>query len=314
MKQFLCALRIPLSCSLLILGLFSLSSIQANTTPVVVSVQSLKWIIQEILPNDEIVVVCPPGSSPHHFEPSPKMARAGEKAKLSFFISDEYDAWFSKISPKNSVEALALLPKEFQKAPFIHETAHDHDHHDHDHDEHHHHHSHGSVDPHFWMDPLAVQAVLQPLAGAICQKSPESCDLVKSNAARFSKRLAQLHERLSRELAPFKNAAFLSSHDGFGYLVRRYHLKYLPPIEAMPGKELSPKELKRLIELTQREQVKTIFGEVQLPIEPVQTLASATKTKVEILDQYGADSNIRSYEQLLDYNLKKLKEALVTTN
>jgi zinc transport system substrate-binding protein len=288
-----------------LLSLMSLLPLGTLETPppIVVSVQSLKWIVQELYPTSTIEVLCPPGSSPHSFEIKPEQLRTAAKASFGLSISKDYDSWFEQVDLKKRARALDLLPKNARQRPHF-------EHHDHDHSGHDHHHHHGADDPHFWMDPLTVDALLPARSKQPCEWDPQNCESIKRRSTEFSKRLQALHTEVAKLMKDVQGRAFLSSHDGFGYFVRRYQLDYLKPIEPLPGKEPSPKDLKRLLDAAKSKHVAVIFGEVQLPIAPVQSLAEAAKIRVEILDQYGASSQIQSYADLLLDNAKKIRTGL----
>ncbi len=267
---------------------------------IVVSVQSLKWIVQELYPLDKIEVICPPGNSPHTFELKPQDLKLAANARFGLSISDEYDPWFQKLNIGRQANMLSLLPKSARQKPqFEH-------HHDHDSGPH----LHLTVDPHFWMDPLTVEALVDPLVKKFCEWEPTDCPSLERRANSFKSRLQGVHAELKTLMSPVKGKAFLSSHDGFGYFVRRYELDYLEPIEPMPGKEPSPKDIKRMIELARTKSVLSIFGEIQLPLAPVQALAAATRPRVVVLDQYGASENIQNYFDLIRDNAQKIKAGL----
>jgi len=228
------------------------------------------------------------------------------KARFALSVDKEYDAWFDKMGIQKQVRALDVLPSSFVQRPQF-EGHHHHEGHDHsEHEEHHH----GSRDPHFWMNPLAVDALLSPLVKQICSWEPKDCARLQGRAKEFSTQLIALDKEVQSLLTPVKGKAFLSSHDGFGYFVRRYQLEYLEPIEPLPGQEPSPKDIQRILKTASQKGVQTIFGETQLPVGPVEALAQATKTKVEILDQYGASAQIKNYADLILDNARKIRKGL----
>ncbi len=290
-----------------ILLIFGPPPLDPASKPILVSVQSLKWIVQELYPNEIIQVICPPGNSPHTFELKPEHLKNALNARFALSVDKEYDSWFDKLGIKKQVRALDLLPTAFVQKPQFEDHAHEHEKHEHaEHEDHHH----GSRDPHFWMNPLTVEALLKPLVKQICSWEPKDCTSVQKRAQEFSIQLLALDKEIQNVMLPLKGKAFLSSHDGFGYFVRRYNLDYLEPIEPLPGKEPSPKDIQRILKNAAAKGVHTIFGEVQLPVRPVEALAQATKTRFEILDQYGASAQITSYSDLIRDNAHKIKKGL----
>jgi len=295
--------------SSIVLSIFLLTSAPETSPPkpsILVSVQSLKWIIQELYPDENIAVICPPGNSPHTFELKPENLKKASRARFALSVDKEYDAWFDKLGIKKQARALDLLPAAFIQKPEFEKYHHDHEGHDHQKHDHHH----GSRDPHFWMNPLAVVALLKPLVKQICSWEPTDCARVEARSKDFSSRLISLDQQIQALMLPVKGKPFLSSHDGFGYFVRRYQLDYLEPLEPLPGQEPSPKDIQRILKNASSKGVLTIFGEIQLPTAPVEALAQATKIKVEILDQYGAEAHIKNYRDLLLDTAQKIKKGL----
>ena len=125
-------------------------------------------------------------------------------------------------------------------------------------------HAHGAgPNPHIWLDPqLAAHAVTNILK-ALQKADPDHAAAYQANASRYLARLQQLDEDYRTALSPLKSVAFITYHQAFPYLTRRYGLNLAGVVEVVPDVEPSPKHLARLSRLMRDQKVKAIFTEPQ---------------------------------------------------
>lgn len=278
--------------------LFALVAIPVWAKPhYVATIQPLASILSQITAGQaEIDRLLPGGASPHTYEPRPSDVKKAHNAQALFYISDTLDGWANRLTSKPLIEALALLPKAFQLEPL------DEEHHDHDH--------HGVIDPHFWLDPLAVKAVLPGLVNALQQTEAAPNPVYAEQAELVSAELDGLHQWIEKKLAPVKGKSVLLTHSAFQYYLKRYGIKIAGVIETSPGKSPSPKRIKQLIDLVREQNVSAIFTEPQLANSPARVLAEAVGVKLVEVDPLGGTEGRLTYQELLRYNTEKLLEAL----
>lgn len=279
-------------------------------TKFVTTIHPFREILKNIIGDrGEVHQILPPNASPHTYELRPSDVRLIEAAKALFYGSENLDAWAVKFKNTNSIELIEFLAEDYlihfeekhedQQAEVRHEGG----------EKEHHHHDSG-VDPHFWTDPLTVKSMLPALTEQLCAIDPSGCKIFKQNSDKFSRQLDSLHSKISKMLFPIHGSKVMISHPFFQYFFKRYGIELVGTIEAIPGREPTPKEIKRLIEKIKHENVKAIFDHIQLPDRAAKIIAESTGIKVYHLDPIGGVPGRYSYEELLLYNANIILEAL----
>jgi ABC-type Zn uptake system ZnuABC Zn-binding protein ZnuA len=267
----------------------------------------------------EVYTLCPPGTSPHTFEPSPADLKKTAKCRLFVSVGLGLDNWAAQMSRSNpSSLSVALgeqllkagkLPKDLPVPPQL-GGGDASENHDHEHGEGHgHSHDHGGVDPHFWLDPVLAMAAIDEITTALLKAAPERVAVWKEGAARYRKQLEELHRDISEQLASCKGQKLITFHHAFGYFAKRYGLDVAGVIEAYPGKQPSERELKNLVEQLRSLGVKTIFSEPQLDARLARIVAQEIGGRVGTLDPEGTAER-STYIELMRFNAEQLKKAL----
>lgn len=271
----------------------------------VATIHPLAAILQEVVgKRAEVEQLLPPGSSPHTFEPKPSDAVMLERAQALFYVGPGLDQeWTQGLPAAHRIEALKLVPKErlltFQE-PGKGEGGGK---------------SHGrkpagTINPHFWTDPLTVKAMLPALVKTLSSLDPAGRAAYERNAAAFATKLERLRIRVAKLLAPVQDKPMVMFHPSFQYLVTQYHLHLAGYIEPVPGREPSPRTLERLIAKIKRLKVRALFIEPQLPKRPARIIAEAAGLKLYELDPLGGTTGRQSYEEIILYNARTLHDAL----
>lgn len=282
------------------------------------TVAPLAAICRELAtPEIHCLQVLPANISPHTYEPRPSDIKAVLSADALFYVGPLLDAWAVKLPSKARYSVLAWLPKAMR----IHGEAHQHD------DDHHQHRSanlavtpaqssgHDSdglahVDPHFWLDPLAVAAILPEMTKTICQLAPASCPAVKQRAEQFATALQALNNDLEAEAAPFKSRAFVVYHPFLAYMVKRYQLNLVGSFEPAPGREPTPKQLSATVASIKTLKARAIIMSPEVPKHAGLRVSEATGVPLHTLDDLGGGPGRLSYAALMRYNMRMLADAL----
>lgn len=270
--------------------LLPLLALGAAATPTfLVTIHPLEAIVGAVVGDaGKVVQLLPPAASPETFEPRPSDLATASSAQALFFVAPTLDGWASKLPAPQRVEMLSLVP-EADRHPFDFQPG---------------------TNPHFWTDPLAVKAALPALTRRLCGLEASRCDTFTSNAAAFAGRLDALDAKLKTILAPVKGQPVILFHPDFEPFADRYGLKVVGVIELSPGREPTARQLMSLIELTKKEKVRALFGNVQLQPRPAKVIAESTGLKVHLLDPIGGVEGRESYEDLVTYNARIFAEAL----
>lgn len=277
------------------------NSSSGGKTAFVATVNPAAAIVRE-LAGDRADVICllKPGASPHTYSPRPSDVRQAENASALIFVGEGLDGWAAKLSVGKKIELMNLLPAEYRLSLVEH-----HEHHEHENDE-----AGGVTDPHFWLDPLAVKAILPALAARLSEIDPDGAETYRANAEKFAAELDALDGELKAVLRPVAGKPVVMFHPSMQYMLRRYGLEMAGVIEPFPGKEPSPDYIMKLKKIIADKDVKAVFTEPQLPPAPARVVAEETTARVYTLDPVGGVEGRESYADLLRFNANVLAEAL----
>lgn len=251
------------------------------------------------------------GDSPHTFDPRPSTVRAARQSQALFYGADLLDGWAAQMDAPRAYALLDLVPKEHvhtfpdEDDPGDGRDATPHG----DEASERHPHRTGTTDPHFWLDPVAVRALVPPLADTLCTVDPRGCNTYRTNADALTDSLQVLHEEMNSTLAPVRNRAFMASQPFLHYLVRRYGLSQTAVVEQSPAQESSARRIQQLIAQARTEDVQAMVRQRQLPANAAQAVAEGAALPVVSLDPLGGD-RFDTYMALMRHNATTLHNAL----
>jgi len=271
-------------------------------TLLLATIPPLGYILEEVAgDNATVEVLLPAGASPHAFEPRPSDARRAQRAAALVYVSDDMDGWAAQLDCPRRIALLGLVPED-RRLPAALETGHEHDHGDGC--------RHGDDDPHFWTDPVLVGDLLPELVRLLGDLDPAGAEIYLRNARTFAAKLEELDREVQSRLEPLAGSAVILFHPSLRYFLERYGLELAAVIEPAPGKEPSPAELARLLDVAREHGVRALFSEPQLPTGPVDAIAEALALPVFVLDPLGGRPGRDSYPKLIVYNAETLASAL----
>ncbi len=130
-------------------------------------------------------------------------------------------------------------------------------HHDHDHggDDH------GHFDPHYWMDPLRAQTMVENLRVGLSEVLPEYRDLLWENTMDNTLDAAWHMALRLLEEEDVTIPGLITFHDGFQYFTDTLDLPLLRAVEEEAGSEASAKEMDEIIQLVKEKDIPVIFTE-----------------------------------------------------
>ena len=101
----------------------------------------------------------------------------------------------------------------------------------------------GTIDPHFWLDPLRLADVGDAFAERMGDIAPNDKQAFVDNAAALRTQLEQLDTDIAAELSRCEQRDLVTSHTAFGYLAARYDMRQVGITGLVPEEEPSPREL-----------------------------------------------------------------------
>lgn len=300
------ALLAPLAAVPLVLaGCGSSAGADDGTLDVMASFYPLELIAEQV-GGDRVSVrsVTPPGAEPHDVELSPAQVARIDGADLVVYLSGfqaAVDDAVAQTSPDHVVDAASdTTLRAHEEEGHEDETAAEHEEHEH-----------GDLDPHFWLDPSRMPAVVDDVAAALSEIDPDGADAYAVNAAALNQRFEELDQAYASGLAQCETRTFVTSHDAFGYLADRYDLRQVGISGVDPDAEPSPARLAQVEKLVRDEGVSTIFFESLVSPKVAQTLADDLGIDSAVLDPIeGVTNDGEDYFSLAEANLQALRMAL----
>jgi len=284
--------------------LMILLSCSASTTKriIVVTGNPVYAIVKELAgPRTDVVRLVPPGASPHTYQPKPSDMYRVQASNALIYISENNDGWAVNLpGSRKLIRLFDFLPNEYRldfsgefccldTSKIIDPN---------------------SIDPHFWLDPLAVKAILPKLADTLAKIDPNNAQTYYTNAELFAKRLDLLHRQVNDIIHPIKGKTVFLYHPSLLYFLKRYSFKYGGSIEESPGKEPSPQFVVNLTERIKASGTKAIFFEPQLSDRTARLIAESAAVDLYMLDPVGGDAGRENLQDIILYNARMLRRAL----
>jgi zinc transport system substrate-binding protein len=202
-----------------------------------------------------------------------------------------------------------------KKEILIHDEPHKHldkEEHEHSHKEGHHH----EMDPHFWLDFVNAQKMVDRILEGLVKKDPTHKEFYSKNTEQYKLKLNDLDLKFKETLSRCKKKVFVhAGHFAFGYLAKRYGLEYVSAYGFSPDAEPSPKKLVELTKTLKKHGLGHIYYEELITPRVAETIAKETGASLLML--HGAHNLTKdefekgvTFISLMEDNLKNLKAGL----
>lgn len=258
----------------------------------------------------QVTLLLPPGVEPHSFEPRPEDVVRVNRADLFVYTNAVMEPWAASIISGLDKGKVAVveggrgIPLMQGPVSGLHREGHD-DVHD----------GKGG-DPHIWLDFDNARTIARNILAAYVARDPANKAYYEQNAAGLDRQLAALDQRFKETLANCPKKELLhGGHYAFGYLAKRYGLKYISASAVNADAEPTPAKLAELVQTMRREHLGYVYTEELLSPRVAETIARETGAKVLML---RAGHNVTKDElqkgvtfiSLMEENLKNLKTGL----
>jgi len=255
-----------------------------------------------------VTSVTPTNVEPHDFELSPKDVTALSASSLVLYVSGfqpSLDDALTQVSGPTVVDLAGSVD-------LVHHDGVEEEHeegateaaHDHDHD------PAAALDPHFWLDPVRMQAAAKAVEAALAQADPAHADDYAANLDTLNATLTDLNTSYSTGLGHCERTTFVTSHAAFGYLADRYGLTQASISGVDPESEPSPAELAAVKKVVESTGTTTIFTEELVSPETAQAVAAETGAQTRVLSPIESAPESGDYAGVMRTNLEELRTAL----
>lgn len=250
----------------------------------------------------------PANASLHEYTLSPRDVQKLTSAQLLVMNGAGLETWLGKAL--KSVESrpgvrIVKLAEHLETSLIHNDSAHAHAHgHDHAHD-------HGHYNPHLWLDPVLMMQAVTNLTQGLIAADPANQAHYRRNSIHILEKLQLLHADFQEQTREIQKVAFLTYHNAFAYLAKRYSLNLAGVVEEIPEISPSPRELKALHARIKEKQVKVLFVEPGFRMRLANQIGRDAKIKVAELDPFETgELSAGAYEKVMRRNLESLLESL----
>ena len=255
-----------------------------------------------VIGGDRILLtqLLPPGVEAHSFEPSPSDMVKIDEADLFVYAGPAMEPWADDIVHSGSGHDRLTLDASTGIEMMEDEDEAEH----------------GGVDPHIWLDFDNTQHMASAIAAALSSISPEDAQYFQDNLSGYNQQLSDLDYKYSQGLSNCDSRIVVyGGHYAFGYLAKRYDLKYLAAQGLSPDAEPTPEDLIFLVDQIRGDNIKYVFYEELTSPKIAETIASETGAKLLLLNaahnlsREDLDAG-KTFYTVMENNLANLREGL----
>ncbi|MCL4378142.1 MAG: zinc ABC transporter substrate-binding protein [Actinobacteria bacterium] len=220
----------------------------------------------------EVSLLLPPGVDAHTFEPRPSDVILINQADVFIYTGKFMEPWADDIvksvtnknlivvNASNGVTLIPAAPNDSNKQK-------------------------SQMDPHIWLDFDNAGIIVNSIAKALSEKDPVNSHIYEKNTRDYLQQLKDLDDEYKLDLSKCSSKEIIyAGHYAFGYLAKRYGLKYLAAQGVSPDSEPTAVDLINLVNQIKKDNIKYIFYEELASPKIAQTLSSETGAKLLLLN------------------------------
>jgi zinc transport system substrate-binding protein len=250
-----------------------------------------------------VSMLLPPGMEPHTFEPKPGDIMKINEADVFVYTGRFMEPWAEDII-KGVINKKLIVVDASKGTKMIPAVFHDEDE------------PVGALDPHIWLDFDNAKIMAENIAEVLEAKDPADKAFFRQNAADYNKQLSELDASFRTALSTCKNREIVyGGHYAFGYMAKRYGLKYMAAQGVSPDAEPTANDLARLVEQIKKDHITYVFYEELTSPKIAETIAGETHAKLLLLNPAANVTKDQfergvSFFEILHADLENLKIGL----
>lgn len=245
----------------------------------------------------EVVLILPPGASPHTFEPTPSTARELADVSAVFIIGHGLDNWSIKLAENSRGADIIPVDNNIDLLESDHDDEQEGDE------------AEDGQDPHYWLSAKNAIVIAQNIRDSLVKLYPQYSDEFIDNYESYILELQNLDREITERLSPLGNPNFASFHSAWNYFSRDYPVRQSASFEEFPGKEPTAEYLRTFANNVRRYNVKVVFAEPQFSTAPILPMAADLGVSISVLDPIGGVAGRDSYTSLMRYNVEQMESA-----
>jgi zinc transport system substrate-binding protein len=216
----------------------------------------------------DVLIMIPPGSDPHTFEPSPHELAEASRASVYLAVGKGLlpveDILTSRLQ---SLNPSLVVVDTSSGIDYIG--------------------SGNSLDPHVWLSPRNAVIMVQNMEAALAQADPSNESAYLRGTDDYIRRLEDLNHTITGSFSGKEDRTIITSHPAWGYFARDYNLTIIAIEEE--GKEPTPKDLEALVRLARDNGVTVIFADAIENRRNAEVIAAEIGATVETVNPLAAD-------------------------
>jgi ABC-type Zn uptake system ZnuABC Zn-binding protein ZnuA len=254
-------------------------------------------------PAVEVVLLLPPGASPHTFEAKPGTVRALMGCTVLFAIGHGLDDWAVRLAHGAGIRHTVFVDEQIPLRPAA-QAVHNHG------DPQPAQHDHAAVDPHYWLSiPNAIR-IVQTLTRTLATLHPAATADYEQRASAYQEQLRQVDSEIRQLLTALPQRSMATFHPAFDYFAAAYGLQVVAAFEPSPGQEPAPRQVEAFLRQVRAHKLPVLFVEPQLPPGGFASLARDLRLRLQELDPVGGSPGRDSYIALMRFNATQIATSL----
>lgn len=216
----------------------------------------------------DVRVIIPNGVDPHEFEPSAKSVETINNATLIVVNGANLEEHLARIfaqAHKSGVPLFEIVDHVTARSLTVDGTE--------------------TIDPHLWLDPMAIHQAIPDLALEIGARL--NVDLT-SRASQVQQELADVNSEADAIVSTIRNCTIVTGHDEMGYFAARYGCTVVGAI--IPGLSTSAEatagQIAELKQLASATGVRAIFVDGGAPMHVAKQLAQELDVELVVLSTH----------------------------
>lgn len=279
--------------SLIILGIFILAFSKnmlfqktslSSKPKVAATIFPLYDILKNIAGEEiEVVLLLPPGASPHTYDPTPQEVKKLAGSQALFTIGHGLDDWSKTITKSAEVKKTISVDKNIVLL---------------------------DGDPHYWLSLPNAALIAEQIKEELATLFPEKQSKLEKNFQAYTLKLDNLAKEINAQFENLPVKKIATFHSAWAYFSRDHAINVVATFEEFPGKEPTAEYLSEFQAEIKKSGVTAIFSEPQFSTQPLEAIAKDLGVTISVLDPLGGGKGRESYESLIRYNVNQIVKAL----
>jgi len=250
----------------------------------------------------EVVLITPPGASPHTFEITASEIRKLQGTDVLFAIGQGLDEWITET--RNAIPGSRV--KTVDQGIVLRHLEEDESVEPEENDEH----QHEGADPHYWLSINNAKKIAQTIRDTLIEIDPQNAAQYSNNTINYIGELETAEQEINGILKDLPNRQIITMHNAWGYFAEEFNLEIVATFEPFPGREPTPQYLAELSRTAEQFNIRTIFSEPQLSNQALIPFLNDLNMDLAVLDPVGGFESRDSYINLMKYNAQTIQEKL----